>query len=52
MDVIITPALQANCRTTYVSDEKAQRDLYNRLEDISVNAQISDGGIVTQEKTE
>ena len=52
MDVIITPALQANCTTQYVADGAKQRQLYDRLESISVNAQISDDGIVTQEKTE
>ena len=52
MDVIITPALQANCTTQYVADEAKQRQLYDRLESISVNAQISDDGIITQEKTE
>ncbi|SFO64212.1 poly-gamma-glutamate synthesis protein (capsule biosynthesis protein) [Pseudobutyrivibrio sp. JW11] len=52
MDVIITPALQANCTTQYVADGAKQRQLYDRLESISVNAQISDDGIITQEETE
>ena len=47
MDVIITPALQANCTTQYVADGAKQRELYDRLEDISVNIEIDDNGIVT-----
>ena len=47
MDVIITPALQANCTTQYVADGAKQRELYDRLEDISVNIEIDYNGIVT-----
>ena len=46
MEVLITPALQANCTTTYVADSKDQRALYDRLEDISVNVEISNDGKV------
>ena len=46
MEVLITPALQANCTTTYVSDADDQRALFDRLEDISVNVQIDNDGKV------
>ena len=46
MDVIITPALQTNCRTVYVDDKEKQRELYDRLENISVNVEIDDNGIL------
>ncbi len=46
MDVIITPALQTNCTTQYVSDYSEQRELYDRLEAISVKIEIDDNGIV------
>ncbi len=48
IDLIITPALQKNCRTSYVSDSAEQRKLYDRLEAISVNAVIDDSGKVTE----
>lgn len=43
-EVIVTPALQKNCRTTYVSDTAEQRKLFDRLESISVNVGIDDSG--------
>lgn len=46
IDVIITPALQTNCRTVYVDDKENQRKLYDRLENISVNVEIDDNGIL------
>lgn len=49
LEVIITPALQKDCRTSLVSDPAGQRELYDRLESISVNAVIDDGGRVTAE---
>lgn len=48
MDVIIVPALQKNCKTTYVSDLSEQRKLYDRLESISKNAVIDDSGKVSE----
>ncbi len=47
-EVRIVPALQKNCRTVYVSDSAERRELYDRLEGISVNAVIDDGGRVTE----
>lgn len=48
MEVVITPGLQANCTTTYVSDPTEQRALYDRLESISSNIEIDDNGIVKE----
>ena len=48
MEVIITPALQKDCTTTYVSDPAAQRKLYDRLQSISENVIIDDNGKVIQ----
>ncbi len=46
MDVIITPAIQQNCVTSYVEDAESQRALYDRLEEISINVEIDDRGIL------
>jgi len=48
MEVIITPALQKNCKTTYISDSAEQRKLYDRLESISNNVVIDDSGKVSE----
>ena len=48
MEVIITPGLQSNFKTTYVSDPEDQRKLYDRLEDISLGVEIGDDGKVIQ----
>lgn len=47
MEVLITPALQSNCKTTYVSDPADQRKLYDYLESISINVDIDDEGKVS-----
>lgn len=49
MELEITPALQANCKTTYVSDPAGQRKLYDYLESISINVEIDDDGIVKED---
>ena len=48
MEVIITPGLQSNFKTTYVSNPEDQRKLYDRLEDISFGVEIDDEGKVFQ----
>lgn len=48
MEVIITPALQKNCKTTYISDSAEQRKLFDRLESISNNVVIDDSGKVSE----
>lgn len=46
--VQVIPAVQSGCRTTYVSETAEQRRIYDFLESISVNVEISDEGIVTE----
>ena len=48
MEVIITPALQHDCTTTYVSDASKQRALYDRLQKISKNVYIDNAGKVLE----
>ena len=46
LEVIITPGLQSNFKTSYVSNPEDQRKLYDRLEDISFGVEIDDDGKV------
>lgn len=47
LEVQVIPAVQAGYKTTYVSEFTEQRRIYDFLESISVNVEISDEGIVT-----
>ena len=47
LTVQVIPAVQSGCRTTYASEFDEQRRIYDFLESISVNVEISDEGIVT-----
>ena len=47
LTVQVIPAVQSGCRTTYASEFSEQRRIYDFLESISVNVEISDEGIVT-----
>lgn len=47
LDVQIIPAVQSGYRTTYASEPGEQRRIFDFLESISVNVEISDSGIVT-----
>ena len=47
LTVQIIPAVQSGYRTNYVSEFEEQRRIYDFLESISVNVEISDEGIVT-----
>lgn len=49
MTVQVIPAVQAGYRTIYVSEAQEQRRIYDFLESISVNVEISDEGIVTEQ---
>lgn len=46
--VRVIPAVQSGCRTTYAAEPKEQRRIYDFLESISIDVEISDEGIVTQ----
>lgn len=48
LTVQVIPAVQTECRTVYASQPQEQRRIYDFLESISVNVEISDGGIVTE----
>lgn len=47
LTVQVIPAVQSGYRTTYASEFDEQRRIYDFLESISVNVEISDEGIVT-----
>lgn len=48
LEVQVVPAVQSGCRTAFVPEEDGQRRIYDFLESISVNVEISDQGIVTE----
>lgn len=48
LTVQVIPAVQTECRTVYASQPQEQRRIYDFLESISVNVEISDKGIVTE----
>lgn len=48
LEVQVVPAVQSGCRTTFVPEEDEQRRIFDFLESISVNVEISDQGIVTE----
>ena len=50
LEVQVIPAVQAGYRTVYASEESEQRRIYDFLESISVNVEISDDGIVSEAK--
>ncbi len=51
LTVQVIPAVQSGYRTTYISEFEEQRRIYDFLESISVNVEISNEGIVTPLKT-
>ncbi len=46
--VEIIPAIQTGCRTVYAAEEEEQRRIFDFLEDISVNVEITDEGVVKE----
>lgn len=52
LEVQVIPAVQSGCRTTYAQEEDEQRRIYDFLESISVNVEISDEGIVMEADAE
>lgn len=48
LTVQVIPAVQAEYKTTYASEESEQRRIYDFLESISVNVDILDDGIVVE----
>ena len=52
MEIGIVPAIQADLRTTIVTDQSEKERKFSFLEDISVNVEISSTGIVTERSYE
>ncbi len=50
LEVKVIPGLQKDCETTYVSDKVEQRAFFDRLEELSIEVEISDEGVVTETK--
>ena len=48
LEVQVIPAVQAGYQTTYAAEAEEQRRIYDFLESISVNVEISDEGIVRE----
>lgn len=48
LQVEIIPAVQSGCRTVYAAEEEEQRRIFDFLESISVNVEITDEGIVRE----
>lgn len=51
IEVEIIPAVQTGCRTVYAEENEEQRRIFDFLEEISVNVEISEEGIVREKKT-
>lgn len=52
LEVQVIPAVQSGYKTTYASEFIEQRRIYDFLESISVNVEISDEGIVMMQNSE
>ncbi len=50
LEVKVIPAVQSNYKTTYAGDVEEQERIYSFLEDISVNVEITEEGIVEELK--
>ncbi len=48
LEVKVTPGVQSNYITTYVESPEEQERIYSFLEDISVNVEINEDGLVTE----
>lgn len=50
LEVKVIPGVQSNYTTTYAGSTEEQERIYTFLEDISVNVEISEEGVVTEQK--
>lgn len=50
LEVKVIPAVQAECSTKIVTEEEEQERIYSFLEDISVNVEIDEEGIVSEKE--
>ena len=48
IELEIVPAIQKNLITTIVTEQSEKERIYSFLEDISINAKISEEGIVSE----
>lgn len=48
LEVKVIPAVQAECSTKIVTEEEEQERIYSFLEDISINVEIDEDGIVSE----
>ncbi len=48
IEVEIIPAVQSGCRTIYAEQEEEQRRIFDFLEEISINVEITDEGIARE----
>lgn len=48
LEVQVIPAVQSGCRTTYAQEEEERRRIFDFLESISVNVEISHEGMVAE----
>ena len=49
LEVSVIPAIQSGAKTQMVTDEAEKERIYSFLEDISINIEISENGIVEKE---
>ncbi len=49
IELVAVPAIQKNCTTTMLTEKEEIRALFDRLESISVNAEINDVGIIKEQ---
>ena len=52
LEVVVIPALQKNYKTTILTEQKDKEELYEYLESISINVEISENGIVKEQMEE
>ena len=52
LELKVVPAIQADLRTTIVTDDAERERIFSLLERISVNAEISGKGIITERAAE
>ena len=52
VEVTVVPAIQAGAKTQIVTEPTEQERIYSFLEDISINVEIDENGVVTENVVE
>ncbi|HPZ06373.1 MAG TPA: CapA family protein, partial [Clostridiales bacterium] len=52
IELEIIPAIQANLKTSLVTEPSEKERIFSFLESISINAEINENGIITERKSE